>query len=162
MIVDKCGKGKEIKEICKESFSCVSSPAFNRGPQDSWGTLLPDIRISVFTQTLIVETVNLRDLSRLVVASQDGDSLWVSNLQGYEQGDRLHRIISTIDIVTHEEVVGIRVGTSDPEQFHQVMELAVDVTTHRYGAPLANSVNSSHDLQDHHKVHTTGWTFDSS
>lgn len=90
MIIDKCGKGKEIKEICEESFSRVSSPVLNRGPQDSWGILLPDIRISVFTQALIVETVNLRNLSRLVVASEDSDSLWVSNLQGYEQGDSLH------------------------------------------------------------------------
>lgn len=77
-----------------------------------------------------------------MVASQDRDSLWVSNLQGYEQGDRLHRIISTIYIVAHEEVVGIRVRASDPEQLHQVVELTVDVTTHRYGAPLANSVNN--------------------
>lgn len=78
-----------------------------------------------------------------MVASQDSDSLWVSNLQGYEQGNCLYRIISTVDIVTHKEVVGIRVGTSDPEQLHQVVELAVDVTTHCYGASLANSVSNS-------------------
>lgn len=30
---------------------------------------------------------------------------------------------------THEKIIGVRVGTANLEQLHQVMELSVDVTT---------------------------------
>lgn len=45
------------------------------------GKVFPDIRVSVFSQALVVEAVDLRDLPRLVVSSQDRDALWVSNLE---------------------------------------------------------------------------------
>lgn len=38
---------------------------------------------------------------------------------------------------THEQVVGVGVRAANLEQLHQVMELAVDVTTHGDGAFLA-------------------------
>lgn len=43
---------------------------------------LPDVGVAVFAQALIVEAVDLCDLARLVVASQDSDALRVSDLKG--------------------------------------------------------------------------------
>ena len=40
---------------------------------------------------------------------------------------------------THEEVVGVGVGTANLEQLHQVVELAVDISAHGDGAFLAGS-----------------------
>jgi hypothetical protein len=46
--------------------------------------------------------------------------------------------------LTHEEVVGVWVGTSNAEEFHQVVELTVDVATDGDGAFLKqSSVQSS-------------------
>ena len=47
---DRC-QGQVIKEFCK---------------------LFPDIRVSVPSQALIIKTIYLRDLSALVVTSEDG------------------------------------------------------------------------------------------
>ena len=42
--------------------------------------VFPDIGVSVFPQTFVVKSVDLRDLTGLVVPSQDGDALAVPNL----------------------------------------------------------------------------------
>ena len=47
---DRC-QGQVIKEFCE---------------------LFPDIRVSVLSQALIIKTIYLRDLSALVVTSEDG------------------------------------------------------------------------------------------
>lgn len=44
------------------------------------GEILPNVRVAVLSETLVVEAVNLRDLSAFVVPSEDGDPLPVSNL----------------------------------------------------------------------------------
>lgn len=43
--------------------------------------VLPDVGVAVLPQTLVVEAVDLRDLPRLVVPSQDGDSLRETDLK---------------------------------------------------------------------------------
>jgi hypothetical protein len=94
LVVDQRSKRKEIEQV---------------------GEVPPYVRIAVLPQTLVVETVHLRDLSRLVVASQDGYTVSVSQLHGHEQGDGFDGVVPTIDIVAHEEVIGVRRVASDPE-----------------------------------------------
>lgn len=45
---------------------------------------------------------------------------------------------------THEEVVGIGVGATNLEELHQVVELAVDITTDGDGAFLARRDQLEH------------------
>lgn len=90
--------------------------------------LLPDLGISVLAQALIVEAVHLSDLATLVIAAQDGQSLREPDLEGDEQGDSLDRVVAAIDVVSHEEVVGLGRLAANLEQLQQVVELAVDVT----------------------------------
>jgi len=94
---------------------------------------LPHVSISVFAEALVVEAVHLGDLSAFVVASQDGDSVAVTHLQGDQQSHRLHRVVATIHVVTHEEVVGVWGLASNFEKFFQVVELAVNITANCYG-----------------------------
>jgi hypothetical protein len=93
--LDEGGEGEEVEEI---------------------GEVAPHVRVAVFAQTLVVEAVNLRDLSTFVVPSEDGDPVAVAQLHGHEQGDRLDGVVATVDVVTHKEIVGIwRVATNAEE-----------------------------------------------
>ena len=73
--------------------------------------------------------LHLCDLSALVVTSQNGDSVLEAHLQAHQQRHCLHAVVATIDIVAHEQVVCIRRTSTNLKQFHQVVELAMNVTT---------------------------------
>jgi len=103
-----CGERETIKEISEE---------------------FPYFRTPILSQTLVVKTIDLSNLPRFVVPSQDGDSVWMPHFEGNEERYGLHRVIPSIYIVPHEEVVRIRTLTPDPEQFRQVIELAMNITT---------------------------------
>lgn len=95
LVIDQSGKREVIKQVGKE---------------------LPDIRIPVFPQTLVVESINLRNLSRFMVTSKDGDSISISEFKSNEQRNSLDGIISSINVISHEEVIGIRGISSNPEK----------------------------------------------
>lgn len=59
LVINQGGEGQVVEEICE---------------------VFPDIRVAVFPQTLVVESVDLGDLTRFVVAAEDGDALWVTDL----------------------------------------------------------------------------------
>lgn len=100
LIVNQGGEGQVVEEIGEE---------------------LPHVRIPVLPQTLVVEPVHLRDLSTLVVASQDRHTVSVANLQRDEEGDRLDTVVSSVDVVSHEEVVGVGRVASNSEELRQVV-----------------------------------------
>jgi len=60
LILNEGCEGEEIEEVRK---------------------ILPDIGVAVFSQTLIVESIDLCDLARLVISTKNGDSLRVSNFE---------------------------------------------------------------------------------
>ena len=86
MVVDERSEREKIKEVCEIS---------------------PNIRVAVFAQTFVVKAVHLRDLPRLVVPSEDGDTVAISKLECHEQSDCFYRIVPPINIVAHEEVVRV-------------------------------------------------------
>ena len=59
LVVDKSRQRKIVKEVCER---------------------LPDISVTVFAQTFVVETIDLGDLAGFVVASQDCDTLRIPDL----------------------------------------------------------------------------------
>ena len=65
LIFDDSSQGQIIEELCE---------------------LFPDVRVPVFPQALIVETIYLGDLSTLVVSSEYSESVLVANLQSNKQG----------------------------------------------------------------------------
>ena len=63
-----------------------------------------------------------------MVTSEDSDSLLKADLEGDEQSDGLDGVVSTIDVITHEQVVSLRGMSTNLEKLAQVMELSVDIT----------------------------------
>jgi len=64
----------------------------------------------------------------LVIATQDCQTVGVARLKSNKQCHCLNRVVASVDIVTHEEVVLVGQVTSNAEELNQVMELTVDIT----------------------------------
>lgn len=73
LVFNDSGEGEEVEEL---------------------GEALPDVGVTVFAAALVVETVDLSDLPRLVVAPQNGDPVLVAHFEGNEQGDSLDRVVA--------------------------------------------------------------------
>ena len=63
------GKWKIVKKLCKTA---------------------PNIRITIFTQTFVIKSVNLSNLSAFVVSAQNRYSIWIPHFQGDEQRNGLN------------------------------------------------------------------------
>ena len=94
--------------------------------------VLPHICIAVLAQALVVEAVDLGDLSALVVASQNRDSFLKAHLEADEKSHSLNTVVATIDVVAHEQVVCVWRATTNFEELHQVMELSVHIAANRH------------------------------
>lgn len=102
MVFDKGGEWEVVEEV---------------------GEVAPYIGVPIFTKTFVVEAVDLGDLARLVISTEDGDALAVSEFHGDQEGDGLDRVVATIDVVSHEEVVGIWRVASDAEELGEIVLL---------------------------------------
>ena len=76
--------------------------------------------------------LHLGNLSALVVSSQDGYSVSEAHLKGNKKSHGLNRVVSAINIISHEQIVGVGRLATDSEQFAQVAELSVDVAADCY------------------------------
>jgi hypothetical protein len=79
LVLNQSGKRKIVEEI---------------------GEVLPDVRISVFTQAFVVKSVDLCDLTGFVVSTKDCDALRVTDFQSNKECDGLNRVVPTVNIVT--------------------------------------------------------------
>ena len=68
------------------------------------------------------------DTARLMVAPQNSDSFLVADFEAKQQAHCLKGIVAPVDIVSQEQVVGVRHMASNLEQLKQVIDLTVDVT----------------------------------
>lgn len=78
LVVDECSERKIIEEICE---------------------VFPYVGIAVFSEAFIVEAINLGDLAGLMVTAEDCDALGISYFESNEEGDRLYRVVSSINVV---------------------------------------------------------------
>jgi hypothetical protein len=62
-----------------------------------------------------------------VVTPDERDAVRVPHFEGEEEAEGFHAVKTAVDKVAQEQVVRPRRGVSNPEQFQQVVELAVDV-----------------------------------
>lgn len=67
-----------------------------------------------------------------MISSKDGDSISKTHLKGNKEGHSLHRVVATIDVISHEEIVSVGRAATDLEELAQVVELTMDITTNCY------------------------------
>lgn len=81
LILNNRSERKQIEQIC---------------------VIFPDICISVFPQTLIIKTVDLCDLSWLMISSEDSNSILEPDLDGHQESDSLHWVVASVDVISHK------------------------------------------------------------
>ena len=62
-----------------------------------------------------------------MVAAQEEDVVWVLDLQRKEQADRLDALAPAVDVVSQEEIGGLRGEPTVLEEAQHIVVLAVDV-----------------------------------
>ena len=65
-----------------------------------FSAVLPRIRTAVLAEALVVEAVDLRHLSTLVIAAQQRDARRIASFVAQQQRQRLHTVMTTIHEVT--------------------------------------------------------------
>lgn len=100
MVVDEGSEGEEVEQVRKES---------------------PYVRVSVFPQALVIETIHLCNLSRLVVPAKDCYSVAIAQFESNEQRHCLNGIVSTVDVIAHEKVVGIWRVSANTKKLGKIM-----------------------------------------
>ena len=89
-------------ETAVEAEDLVVDEGGERQVVEEVGEVLPDVCVAVLTEALVVKAVDLGDLARLVVSTEDGDTLWVADLEGNEEGNSLDGVVATVDIVAYK------------------------------------------------------------
>lgn len=77
---------------------------------------------------------HLGNLSAFVVSSENGDAVLVPHFEGDEKRDRFDRIESTINIISHEQIVRVRWFSTNTEELHQIVKLSMDISANCDGA----------------------------
>ena len=52
----------------------------------------------------------------------------MAHFQSHQKADSFDRVVAAVDIVAHEQVVGVRRFAADSEELDQVVELTVNVS----------------------------------
>ena len=76
---------------------------------------------------LVIEAVDAVDGGALVIASQQEEVLWVLDLVGEEEADRLERLLSTVDVVSKEEIVRVGREPAILKQAEKVVVLSMNI-----------------------------------
>ena len=77
---------------------------------------------------LIVETIDTIDLAAFVIASEQKEVLLEFDLISEQKDDGLKTVFAAIDIVSKEQIVGLRRETTILEKSEEIRELTVCVT----------------------------------
>lgn len=97
-----------------------------QGTERFHACLVDILRVLVLTLQLEGEIIS--QMATLVVTTKKPQAVWIPDLQGPEVEHTLNGKVSAINIVSEEEVSGVRGVSADLEQLHQIVVLAVDIS----------------------------------
>lgn len=126
-LLDTIKRSDVVESVDRRTQSTVQTEdlVFNESSEgevvEEVGEVFPHVCIAVFAKALVVEAVDLGDLTRLVVSTENGYAVTVAELEGNQQSDGLNRVVTTVDIVTHEQVVGVGRVATNAEELRQVV-----------------------------------------
>lgn len=106
---------------------------------------LPQLNV-ISSLALVVEAVDAVDRGAFVITAEDEEVLWVFDLVRKQEADRLQRLLSSVDVVTQEEVVGFRWESTVFEESQEIVILAVDI---------AANLNANHQRLAGETAHCT-------
>lgn len=99
----------------------------DRKAVEAIGEGLPKLDV-VATLALVVEAIDSVDRGALVITSEDEEVFGVLDLVGKEQANSLKRLLTSVDVVTEEEVVGLGREATVLEESEEIVILSVDIT----------------------------------
>ena len=97
---DEGAEGEKIEDLAAVSARSVLLYKVVASGTRGMETAPPYIGGAIFSYTFVVKAIYSRDLSRLVVAADQGDAVWVSYFEAEEKEERFKGVESTIDKVT--------------------------------------------------------------
>ena len=84
--------------------------------------------------------LHLRDLSAFMIAAKNRDSISIAYFECHHKRHDLYRVVSSVNIVTHEEIVCIWELAADLEQLDQIVELTVNVAADCHWSAYVDNV----------------------
>lgn len=114
----------------------------DRKAVEAVGESLPQLDV-IATLALVVKSIDTVDRGALVVTSEDEEVFGVLDLVGEEQADGLKRLLTSVDVITEEEVVGLGREATVLEESEKIVVLSVDITTNLSRAQTASQQISS-------------------
>jgi hypothetical protein len=94
---------------------------------------LPDLHVAP-PLAFIVETVDAGDVGALVVPPQQEEVLGILQLVAKQQQDGLERLLTTVDVVTKKEKVGLRGEAAHLKHADEVRVLAMHISDNLDGS----------------------------
>jgi hypothetical protein len=98
-----------------DSFTQSAVSAENAVPNDrcdrkqvkNFMAQCPNSNVVIELEAIRVKAIHVIHLARLVVPAEKPDSVWVLYLQCSKESKRFERIITAIDIITHEKIIDV-------------------------------------------------------
>ena len=69
-----------------------------------FGAILPRLSIAILLHNLVIKPILLTNSATFVIASQQCDTRWIFDLQAQQELKCLHRVVASIDVITHKDV----------------------------------------------------------
>jgi predicted transposase YbfD/YdcC len=98
---------------------------------EHFGAVPPHVYAAVLAQALIIESVNLSNLTALVIAPDEAHTTWEAHLKDKEQQEAFDAVVPSVNEVPHEDVIRVRDVPSHTEKLHEVVELSMDISDNR-------------------------------
>ena len=118
------------REASMETENLILNNSCHRQVVKKVSVVFPNICIAVFPITLVIKSIDLCNLSALMIASQNGNSVRESHFEQYKNCYTFKGVIASVHVVSHKEIIGVWRKSSNSKQLKQVMELAMHVSAY--------------------------------